>query len=88
MTSNISYVAPTRPTDNKLTQPFAISHIMQQAISHISQHTINHISTSCLSKDKIKGERCQFGDDQMDNTGIQYRSNFARQLQHSENMHT
>ena len=29
-------------------------------------------------------ERCQCEDDEMDHTGIQYRSSFARQLQQSE----
>ena len=49
--------------------------IHTQSINTPSQ---NHINTHIYS--------CNCEDDEMDHTGIQYRSNFPRQLQQSETM--
>ena len=62
------------------------TNLASNRFSQTQQRNVNTQSTNTPSKNQIStlNERCQCEDDEMDHTGIQYRSNFAGQLQQSE----
>ena len=65
-----------------------LTNLPSNRFSQTQQRNVNTQSTNTPSQNQIStlNERCQCEDDEMDHTGIQYRSDFARQLQQSETM--
>ena len=84
----------TNLANNRFSQTQPIQHLeastntnlASNRFSQTQQRNVNTQSTNTPSQNQIStlNERCQCEDDEMDHTGIQYRSNFARQLQQSE----
>ena len=62
------------------------TNLASNRFSQTQQRNVNTQSTNTPSQNHISthNDSCKCEDDEMDHTGIQYRSNFARQLQQSE----
>ena len=66
------------------------TNLASNRFSQIQQRSVQTQWTNTPSQNQMStlNERCQCEDDEMDHKGIQYRSNFARQLQQSQDIQT